>query len=637
MRWNIYYLIMAIVIQSILLWYYLHYDYLPLVKNKVFKGVLILILVTSTINLIACQLLRFQDLIVLNWILNIAYFVCYFMSVWWIFKYGQMYVKNNTSTKCARYVLLIPMIITLGIVVSSPWTHWFFYLDEAGVYHRGILHIIKVLIPFYYFGSLLIMRGDKEINSNRWDEAILTIACIVFIVGTLVNELFANVLVMDAFACISVMMVYMTIENPDFYISQTTHTYNQKACISYINEAIHDHRDIYVQGVSIDNVDSIRNQYGSVKLRTGLEQVGRFLMETFKDQYIFYVNNGQFVFASTTQEDYEEMRKIIQTRFSDNFNKSEWEIFFQPSLFFVSDVKAFKNCENIFNALAMISRNEVDCNEHGYFVLNREVLARVYREQKIQQRLHEALRDDEIQVYLQPIYDTKKQRITGAEALARLFDEELGFIPPNEFIAISERNGLINPVGMKVFETLCKYASSRDLEALGIEFLNVNISPVQCHDLHLSTRLKAMSDSYGLDFSLFNFEITETEDRNVAVFNEQLENIHACGAHISLDDYGTGSSNIVRLLNTPITTAKLDLSLVWDYFKGKNTILEDVISVFNKQKLTIVAEGVEEQRMVNTLVQLGCEYLQGYYFSKPIPFDQFDSYIQEFNRKQSAL
>ena len=149
--------------------------------------------------------------------------------------------------------------------------------------------------------------------------------------------------------------------------------------------------------------------------------------------------------------------------------------------------------------------------------------------------------------------------------------------------------------------------------------------------MRLSESLKKIAQKYNVDFSVFNFEITETALSNNTLVESQIAHLKKRGAHVSLDDFGTGSSNLARLTHFPFTESKLDMSLVWNYFETRNPIMKDVITIFKNQGLKIVAEGVETKEMAMALSGMNCDYLQGYYFSKPLPEEDFCHFISTFN------
>ena len=169
---------------------------------------------------------------------------------------------------------------------------------------------------------------------------------------------------------------------------------------------------------------------------------------------------------------------------------------------------------------------------------------------------------------------------------------------------------------------------------MGIEFIEMNLSMMQCMDKRLPQKLEYYLNKYDIDPKMINLEITETatnfdEDR----LKEQLIRVKKLGFSFSLDDFGTGYSNLVRVLEYPVDIIKIDKSIIWSAFHVQDNFvtLKNLISMFHDVRRKIVAEGVESEEQRDTLVDLGCDYLQGYYYSKPVPEEDFIRYASHFN------
>ena len=267
-------------------------------------------------------------------------------------------------------------------------------------------------------------------------------------------------------------------------------------------------------------------------------------------------------------------------------------------------------------------------NQRGNFTITETTLSNLQRERDIETALKRALEQRRVEVYFQPIYSTENKRVVGAEALARLNDERLGFIPPNEFIRVAEHNGDITELGRQIFDHVCRFVTSEKVEKHGIEFININLSPAQCLDEDLAADLSGIAFNHGVPMKMFDFEITESFIDDHQAILKQMTQLQASGAELSLDDFGTGNSNIAQLLKLPIHVVKLDMSVVHSYFSGESRILPDLIRMFRNADMKIVVEGVETEEMKIRLAEMGCDYEQGFFFSKPVPPQIFLDYLK---------
>ena len=233
----------------------------------------------------------------------------------------------------------------------------------------------------------------------------------------------------------------------------------------------------------------------------------------------------------------------------------------------------------------------------------------------------------------QPIYDVRSGRFRSAEALARINDPEYGLISPGVFIPAAEAQGLIIPLGDVISNQVFRFVSEHDLDALGLQFVEMNLSVAQCMDSSLPAKLSALQKKYGVDPGTINLEITETTYENIGEI--MLENVSALikmGYSFALDDYGTGYSSIQRINRLPLRLVKIDKSVL-DEVSTENgrTILEYTMRMMQKTGKQLVVEGAETREAVEMLESMGCDYIQGFYFAKPLSEDAFVQFLEEKN------
>ena len=251
---------------------------------------------------------------------------------------------------------------------------------------------------------------------------------------------------------------------------------------------------------------------------------------------------------------------------------------------------------------------------------------RKIREKEIEDSFEAALRAGEFVVYYQPKYDIRKDRFFGAEALIRWKTSDGSLIAPDSFIGIYEGNGMIVRLDQYVFERVC--IQIRRWLDLGYEVtpVSVNVSKVHLYRTDFVESYLGIIRRYKVPVELLQLELTET----VLFDNEQmlktiLEEFRRAGIQILMDDFGSGYTSIGMLKDMPIDEIKLDKSLVEDYGQSVRVqkILKSIISLSHELGLEVVAEGVEIQQEYDFLAGIGCDYIQGYFCSKPLPADSY--------------
>jgi EAL domain-containing protein (putative c-di-GMP-specific phosphodiesterase class I) len=251
-----------------------------------------------------------------------------------------------------------------------------------------------------------------------------------------------------------------------------------------------------------------------------------------------------------------------------------------------------------------------------------------------------ALAADQLFLEYQPKLDCRLGRITGAEALVRWRHSTRGVVQPSQFIALAEETGLIHGVTDWVVATAAAQAARWRAANLGLDVaVAVNFSARDLIDLDLPDRLEQYCRSAGSEPSFLTLELTETGAMREAVqMMDVLTRLRLKGFKLSIDDFGTGYSSLVQLQTMPFTEIKIDLSFVTQMMRnsGCRVIVEIIIELARKLGLRSVAEGVEDDEILKTLVDLGCDAVQGYHISRPIPADAMAQFVTNYENIWAA-
>ena len=248
----------------------------------------------------------------------------------------------------------------------------------------------------------------------------------------------------------------------------------------------------------------------------------------------------------------------------------------------------------------------------------------------IDQIIEEALEFHRFQVYYQPIYSIEKGKFISAEALLRLFDPVYGFISPEILVTAAERSGAIHKIGDYVLEEVCKFIASGEFRSLGLEYIEVNLSVTQCMRVNLAEKVMSIMEKHQVSSELINLEITETAASHTQeIMAENLDKLTRAGVSFSLDDYGTGYSNIKRVIQLPLKIIKLDKTFVDEQDNPKTrVVLKNTVAMLKDMDMEIVVEGIETQEMLDFFTELQCDFIQGYFFSKPLPKPEFINFLR---------
>lgn len=261
-----------------------------------------------------------------------------------------------------------------------------------------------------------------------------------------------------------------------------------------------------------------------------------------------------------------------------------------------------------------------------------EMNARARHRLEIESGIRRALKNRELIVYYQPKINVNSQRIVGMEALVRWRDPERGLVPPGEFIPIAEESGLIEQIGQYVLEETCTQNYRWQQEGLPRICASVNVSSRQFRNPNLVSVVEDVLKRTGLDPCWLELEITEsTLMGDIAAIVTRMEDLRKLGVSLSIDDFGTGYSSLSYLSRFPITTLKIDRAFIADVQTNPHTaeIARAIIGLSRGLNLEVVAEGAEVKEQVDFLREHGCNLVQGYFYSRPLPAEEFAAMLRE--------
>ncbi len=250
-------------------------------------------------------------------------------------------------------------------------------------------------------------------------------------------------------------------------------------------------------------------------------------------------------------------------------------------------------------------------------------------EQRIIETMERALEESQFQVFYQPKHETITGHIAGAEALVRWNHPEYGFMSPTHFIPLFERNGFITKLDCFVLEQVCKDIKRWEQDGLPLVPISVNVSRRDFMENGCIQKQYQIIDKYNVDHNLLHMEVTESlYSENPELIISQVKKTQEMGFSIEMDDFGAGYSSLGLLSPFPLNILKLDISFVRN-IKKNEIVIENIIKMAHRMGLLTIAEGAETLEQFKILKTLGCDYIQGFYFSKPLPVHEFESYLKK--------
>lgn len=282
---------------------------------------------------------------------------------------------------------------------------------------------------------------------------------------------------------------------------------------------------------------------------------------------------------------------------------------------------------------AQLAQKAVKGNYDNYVsYYNEQIKQQIVKEQEIISSMTQALENGEFIIYLQPQYNYKERRISGAEALVRWKHPEKGLIPPGDFIPVFETNGFIIKLDENVWEQVCKLLRKWLDEGKTPLPISVNVSRADLLKGCVAEKMTGLIEKYGLTPDMIRVEVTESAYMdNPQQLIMEIDKLRDSGLLVEMDDFGSGYSSLNMLKDVPIQVLKTDLKFLAGsgIETRKEHILDSIISMAHQMGMFVIAEGVETKEQADYLLKLNCEHMQGFYFSRPVPVDEFEKMVYQ--------
>ncbi|PMH15894.1 diguanylate cyclase [Vibrio breoganii] len=406
-------------------------------------------------------------------------------------------------------------------------------------------------------------------------------------------------------------------------------------------QARREEMNVLVMFIDLDNFKQINDTLGHLAGDQILMQTAKRLKDSVrKTDVVARIGGDEFLLVIPNLNSEKQAQllasKLLAT-FEDPFQLEASEFFVSTSIGMSIYPQDGENAEELMAHADTAMYRVKKEGRNGFSFYDSSMNTDVQRNLDIDARLRQAINQDELEMYYQPIIDLSTEQIIGAEALMRWNDEKLGFVSPEEFIPIAEKNGLIHKLGEIALHTACHQAQQwQSIQPLSIA-VNFSAAQFRQKDTLMENILTALSNS-GLESSLLDIEITES-----LLFNHTLETVRLfeeikqLGAHLSIDDFGTGYSALSYLQKFPFSKLKIDRSFLQDMetTPSSQELVNAIIAMAKALGLKVVAEGVETQWDKDYLQRHSCEFAQGFYYSRPLTKEAFEALLLEQNNRTS--
>ena len=559
------------------------------------------------------------------------------LAIYLVFIFAITKTDQRISSLKNRLLLWAPNILVVILLIQNFFTGNVFSVTMSEGYQRGpllmVLYGVAVVYMIEGIGYCLICR--KYFESSKW-VALISVY-ILTAIAVLIQFLFPKLMVEMFSTALGMLMVMMIVMRPEESVDSTIGIQTFKTFRNDLHNIVLSKEKVTLTVIHIPQAENNRNYLGDENYAAFISEITENMekyLDTLNHDYQIYFehpDNIYLIFGPQSRGVEEALDSCLRmTRIY--LKQNEKEVWFDPQICLIrypEDINDETEIINLCHKFTMFGGRNQKVFRASEIVSSRDFTI----QNNIDDILERAINNEELKMYYQPIFSVKENIFHSAEALARIIDREYGTISPNVFIPAAERSGAIIPLGERIIDQVFRFISEHELQKLDIAYIEINLSVAQLLQYDLPDVIQRLQKKYNIDPSMINFEITESLlDSMSYVMDANIKKLSEMGYNFSLDDYGVGYSNIQRLRKLPLSMIKIDKSMVDDIFtEDGGVIIKNTIRMMQGINKKLIMEGAETKETVDLLSSLSCEYIQGFYFSKPLPGEEFISFLEQNN------
>ena len=578
------------------------------------------------LDISSMYILRYEDFFTHTF----AMIVCnaYLLTIVWKQVLGVLYIdayisENHEFKQKEIWSYLVYGIVGSVVVIATPIegmmdrgrSGYHFGQSTITAYILAIILLLRMII--------LIIQHRRQMTTNSKNSAGIWIG--LCLGATLIQFFNNDLMIAGFFSALGIMIIYLKLENPERFIDTDTGFFNKLGwgrCTRQLDETGEGVTIIYL------GYEQVGHQMTVVDREVRLE-VYKFF-NTLKKVYVFRGAEEGIILAIRKDGDPLKIIKLINERFEKPWGKYK-DTNLKTRMIYLEDTSVLKSAGDVKKVFDYV-RHEKDFYEEEMILVDENIIKEAYKEEDVEHMILDSIEKHRVEVFYQPIYSTVSKTFESAEALMRLRREDGSIIMPGEFIEVAEKRGSILQLGAEVFEGVCKFIEEHNMESMGLHYIEVNLSAIQCGYKNLAQELIDTMERHHVEPHYINLEITESASIiSEKVFLDNLYALKRFGVTFSLDDFGTGQSNLNYIVSMPVDIVKFDRGMTLSYFQNAKAkyVMDAAMMMIKGMHLEIVSEGIENEEQLKIMEALGIQYIQGYYFSKPLPVNKFVEFIEE--------
>lgn len=546
--------------------------------------------------------------------------------------------RGVLATKAEKTVFSIFYASLILLILSNPAHNLVCTFDEKNLfeYGPGLIVIISVCALSLVYSFIITLLNKRNLTKLQLGLDIFFL--IVWFAAILIEVLIPHVYVENFTITITVLLCTIVTDNPDKYFYEKTGVYNEETFNMVFGDKLNKKVPFKLVCFNYKDFNLYIQKVGHTRANVAIIETLVNLKKRFGQQNVFSLRRNVFVIDATRAAwNVEETCKDIAEKCYEAGIQHNPNLKLETQFTLLECPQDCDNLTDLHSAISMMLFDPENMKDKLVNRFDKNLLSARHRREKIVLKLHDAIDNDGFDIFYQPLYDWKRDKFIGLEALIRFKDDGGEFYSPGEFIPIAEEDGLIFDIDEIVFEKVCRFIRNNSLKSYGINFVDINLSLLKLLDPNTCERYSELASRYEINPSFINLEITETaegDEKYLGVVRNNIAKLREKGFFFSLDDYGSGYSTVVYMAEMDAKIVKIDASILWNAMKNKKyyTVLENCVRLIYCFDKDCVCEGVENEAMAKMLQRLGVNYFQGYYYSKPVNEQEILSLLKTKNK-----
>lgn len=538
-----------------------------------------------------------------------------------------MTLHDNKLISVKKMLLAgLATILLASIVLTNPFTEKLFYFDVSAGYVEGPWYRLMYYSALFHLAVILILviSWRKEFGPQK-TKVILDIL-ILCGCGVVIQLLHYPLLMTGFGMSLGILALFLTINNPNANRDSLTGVYNHLYLTRRSDELIAAGKSFHIITIYLYQLKHI-NKVAGVEGGDYILQLTAKKLEELCGSRVFRITGKRFLVLTMSLQEYEyyitQIKKMFETDMQLDADSSK-----PATPVILSGIVHGQKLGTSGLMLEYAEYLESLSMQNGMIEViqdDQQTMDGFLYNKKVEQYLRTAIAQDLFEVYYQPVYSTEKNDFVTLEALSRLHHPELGWIAPDVFIQIAEKNHMIEQITDLQFKRICMFINEHRGLMKKLFNIKVNLSSLDLMRSDCSSHFIRMMDDMDIHHDWIQFEITETVATEYnAGLGMVVDGFMAAGVRLCLDDFGSGYANLNTVMRLPFSAIKIDRTLLFDICNDKKRAMfyQSIIETFHRMGYSIVSEGVETEEEMSLLSSWGVDMIQGYYFSRPLPVEE---------------